>query len=183
LNVAESDLGWETLRSRIVAVTREQPLPDWLPKYTYFAGHADVRRAVANFMSRHLTDCPIDPELLVLTAGAMSAMDTAAHILGDPGDVVVIPAPSYPVYTHDVGLRAGLTRYDLVTHHDIVEISDGPVLTVDHLDGALADIESTGQRFRLLILTTPNNPREVCSTVRRSNPLLTGAWHIGSISS
>ncbi len=158
LNVAENTLGWAALKLKIEEVTASQPLPDWLAKYTNFAGHPDVRQAVATFMRRHLTGCPIDPDLLVLTSGAMSAIDISAHVLGDPGDVVVIPSPSYPVYTHDVGARAELIRYDLITHHDVAEISDGPLLTTGHLDDALADIESTGQRFRLLILTTPDNP-------------------------
>ncbi len=158
LNVAENSLGWAALKHKIEAITAQQPLPDWAAKYTHFAGHADVLIAVASFMSRHLTACEIDPDRLVLTAGAMSAIDISAHALGDPGDVVVIPSPSYPVYTHDTGTRSGLVRYDLVTHHEIEEISDGPLLTTAHLDSALADITASGQRFRLLILTTPDNP-------------------------
>jgi aspartate/methionine/tyrosine aminotransferase len=158
LNVAENTLGWAALKLKIEEVTANQPLPDWLAKYTNFAGHPDVRQAVATFMTKHLTGCSIDPDLLVLTAGAMSAIDISAHVLGDPGDVVVIPSPSYPVYTHDLGARAELIRYDLITHHDVAEISDGPLLTTTHLDEALADIETTGQRFRLVILTTPDNP-------------------------
>ncbi len=158
LNVAENTLGWETLKVKIESITADQPLPNWLAKYTDYAGHPDVRRAVAAFMTRHLTGCRVEPDRLVLTAGAMSAIDISAHVLGDPGDVVVIPSPSYPVYTHDLGARAELIRYDLVTHHDVEEISDGPLLTTTHLDAALADIEAAGQRFRLLILTTPDNP-------------------------
>jgi aspartate/methionine/tyrosine aminotransferase len=57
-----------------------------------------------------------------------------------------------------VGTRAELVRYDLVTHHEIEEIRDGPLLTTEHLDDAVANIERMGQTFRLLILTTPDNP-------------------------
>jgi aspartate/methionine/tyrosine aminotransferase len=158
LNVAENSLGWAALKHKIESVTAQQALPDWVAKYTDFAGQPDVLRAVAAFMSKHLTGCPIDPDRLVLTAGAMSGIDISAHALGEPGDVVVIPSPSYPVYTHDTGTRSGLVRYDLVTHHEIEEISDGPLLTTAHLDAALSDIENSGQTFRLLILTTPDNP-------------------------
>ena len=158
LNVAENVLGWAALKLKIDEITTDLPLPDWIAKYTHFAGHPDVRRAVAAFMTRHLTGSRIDPDLLVLTAGAMSAIDISAHVLGDPGDVVVIPSPSYPVYTHDLGIRAELNRYDLITHHDVEEISDGPLLTTTHLDEALANIQVAGQRFRLLIITTPDNP-------------------------
>jgi aspartate/methionine/tyrosine aminotransferase len=158
LNVSESALAWPALGDKIQSIMAEQPIPDWVPKYTDYNGHPEVRQAVASFMTRHLTGCTIDPDRLVLTAGAMSALDISAHALGESGDVVVIPSPSYPVYTHDFGLRAELVRYDLVTHHDIDAIADGPALTTAHLDGALADIERDGQRFRLLVLTTPDNP-------------------------
>ena len=151
-------LGWATLKHKIETAAAQQPLPDWIAKYTNFAGHPDVLQAVASFMSRHLTGCEIDPDGLVLTSGAMSAISISAGALGEPGDVVVIPSPSYPVYTHDVGTSAGLARYDLVTYHGIEEVSKGLLLNVSHLDAALADIEGDGRRFLLLILTTPDNP-------------------------
>jgi 1-aminocyclopropane-1-carboxylate synthase len=158
LTVAENALGWSDMKRKIEAITADRSLPDWVAKYTNAPGHPDVVNAVSSFMAQHLTSCRIDPDQLVLTAGAMSAMNISANVLGDPGDVVVIPAPSYPVYTHDVGAMAGLMRYDLVTHHEVAEIADGPLLTTSHLDAARDDIEGAGRRFRLLILTTPDNP-------------------------
>jgi aspartate/methionine/tyrosine aminotransferase len=158
LNVAEYTLGWAAMRNKIESIAAEASIPDWVPKYTDHMGNPDVRQAVASFMSKHLTGCLIQPDQLVLTAGAMSAVNISAQVLGESGDVVVIPCPSYPVYTHDFGTSAGLVRYDLVTHHDVSEVADGPLLTTAHLDRALADIEANGQRFRILILTTPDNP-------------------------
>jgi 1-aminocyclopropane-1-carboxylate synthase len=81
-----------------------------------------------------------------------------SFILADPGDVAVIPAPCYPVYGQDIGAFAGVERYDLVTHHELAEIAQGPALDLAHLEGARADIQAAGKRLRMLILTTPDNP-------------------------
>jgi aspartate/methionine/tyrosine aminotransferase len=45
-----------------------------------------------------------------------------------------------------------------VTHHEPSELDKGPVLTVDHLEAAHGEIRDLGKRFRMLILTTPDNP-------------------------
>lgn len=158
LNVAENSLGWSDIKSKIEAITAQQTLPDWVARYTDSHGHPEVLKAVSSFMTKHLTGCEVDPSRLVLTAGAMSAMNISAQLLGEPDDVVAIPSPSYPVYTHDVGAIAGLARYNVVTHHEIDDIGDGPLLTTSHLDAALEDIESRGKRLRVVILTTPDNP-------------------------
>lgn len=158
MNVAENTLGWNALKSKIEDVSRQIPLPDWVAGYTRPRGHPEVLATVTGFMSRHLGGCDLDPDWLSLTAGASSAIDLAAYILGDEGDVVIIPAPSYPVYTHDVHARSGLQRYDLITHHEPGEIADGPLLTPLHLDAALAEITNEGKRLSLVLLTTPDNP-------------------------
>jgi 1-aminocyclopropane-1-carboxylate synthase len=85
-------------------------------------------------------------------------IEMTAFLLADPGDVAVIPAPCYPVYRKDIGNMAGVERYDLVTHHEVAEVAGGPVLDLEHLERAREDIEASGRRFRMLILTAPDNP-------------------------
>jgi aspartate/methionine/tyrosine aminotransferase len=81
-----------------------------------------------------------------------------AMVLGDPGDVAVYPAPCYPVYKQDMGNKAGVERYDLITHHELDEIRQGPALTIDHLEKAKREIEAREKHFRFLVLTSPDNP-------------------------
>ncbi len=136
----------------------QHSIPDWVANYTNSTGSATFRDAVAKFYSRFISGCEISPDNLALSAGATSIIDLTSWILGEPGDMVVIPAPCYPVYKQDMQNKAGLVRYDLITHHEIVEIKNGPLLNVSHLDKALADIESQGKRFSILIVTNPDNP-------------------------
>lgn len=93
-----------------------------------------------------------------MSAGAASVIELTSWILGEPGDVAAIPAPCYPVYKQDVEYKSGLERYNLITHHELSALKDGPLLNIEHLEKALVDIESKGKRFRILIITNPDNP-------------------------
>ncbi len=158
LNIAENRLSWHLLRDKMQQISREHDIPDWVASYTSAMGAPEFREALAGFMGRFLTGCPIDPEQLGLSAGATATIEVSSWILGDPGDVAVFPAPCYPVYKQDIGNKGGLERYDLVTHHELSDIQNGPVLDIPHLEEALRDIQAQGKRFRMLVLTSPDNP-------------------------
>lgn len=158
LNVAENRLSWPDLKARIERVTAEESIPDWVPGYASSRGAFPFRAAAARFLAEHLTGCPIDPAHLSVSAGATGVIEMTSFVLADAGDVAVIPAPCYPVYRRDMGNFAGVERYDLVTHHDPSEIARGPVLGLGDLERARGDIQGSGKRFRMLILTTPDNP-------------------------
>ena len=158
LNVAENKLCWPLLKAHIEQLVEKNSIPDWVANYTNSTGSPSFRDVVAKFYERFISKCEINPEHLAMSAGATSIIDLTSWILGEPGDVVVIPAPCYPVYKQDMQNKAGLTRYDLITHHDITEIKNGPLLKTSHLDKALEKIESQGKKFRILIITNPDNP-------------------------
>ncbi len=161
LNVAENRLTWPLLRDRISKITKESVVDDWVAGYTSSVGAPSTRVVMAKFLSKFLTRCEIDPEHICLAPGAAAVIDLTSWILCEPGDVAVIPAPAYPVYKQDIGNRPAVERYNLITHHELAELKNGPLLSVAHLDQALADIESKGKRFRMLILTNPDNPTGV----------------------
>lgn len=158
LNVAENKLCWSWLQAHMEKLESQHSIPDWVANYTKSTGSPSFRDVVARFYERFISKSEINPEYLALSAGATSVIDLTSWILGEPGDVVVIPAPCYPVYKQDMQNKSGLERFDLVTHHDIEEIADGPILSTDHLDKALKDTKSKGKRFRILVITNPDNP-------------------------
>lgn len=167
LNVAENRLGWRELATRIRAITAEHSIPDWVSTYTSARGAPTFREAAARFLSTYLTEAPVSADHLAVSAGATSVIEMSSFILADAGHVAVIPAPSYPVYRQDIGNFPGVERYDLVTHHELSEIADGPVLDVEHLERSLQDLQRRGKRFRMLILTTPDNPTGGILPIRR----------------
>ncbi len=158
LNMAENKLCWPLLQAKMRDIASSNDIPNWVSNYTSSLGHPEVRQVIADFLSKHLTGCPMDGEKIGMSAGATSVVEMTAMVLGDAGDVAVYPAPCYPVYRQDMGNKAGVERYDLVTHHEVSEIRQGPVLTIDHLEKAKKEIEDQGKRFRFLVLTSPDNP-------------------------
>ncbi len=158
LNIAENKLSWGLLQQKMQEVAAQQMIPDWVASYTSALGAPEFRQTLAAFMARFLTKCPIKPDHLGLSAGATATVEVTSWILGHPGDVAVFPAPCYPVYKQDIGNKAGLERYDLVTHHELSEISQAPALEVSDLEKTWQNLTAQGKRFRLLVLTSPDNP-------------------------
>ena len=158
LNVAENKMSWPMLKMKMEELAQQNPIEDWVANYTESTGSPTFRKVMAEFLTRFLAKCPIDPDQLCMSPGATSVIDLTSWILGEPGDVAVFPAPCYSVYKQDIGNKAGLERYDLVTHHELSELQNGPPLSVQHLDKALSEIESQGKRFRILVITNPDNP-------------------------
>ncbi|NYF25248.1 LL-diaminopimelate aminotransferase [Sporosarcina sp. JAI121] len=67
-------------------------------KYPSFVGCVEFRQAVADFYARHY-GVDLDPETEVLAL--IGSKEGIAHLIPtliDPGDYVLIPDPSYPVY-------------------------------------------------------------------------------------
>ncbi|MDI3339692.1 MAG: PLP-dependent aminotransferase family protein [Sphaerobacter sp.] len=61
--------------------------------YDETQGHRPLRELIASRMRRRGAD--VDPDTIVVTAGAQQGIDLIARLLLDPGDRVVIEAPGY----------------------------------------------------------------------------------------
>jgi alanine-synthesizing transaminase len=89
---------------------------------------------------------PIDADRVVLTSGSSEGIDFVLTALADPGDEVLVPLPTYPLYTailHKIGAREVYYRTDPNTgwHPDPKEIEK--LIT---------------PRTRAIVVNDPNNP-------------------------
>ncbi len=104
-------------------------------------GLASARQAVAADYHRHGVE--VDPDRIVLTASTSEAYSFLFRLLCDPGDTVLIPAPSYPLFEHLAAL-------------------DGVRPLVYRLDpehGWQPDVASLGAgEPRAVVAVHPNNP-------------------------
>ncbi len=173
LNMAENKHSWSLLKKKIEQITCSEPIPEWVAGYTDPLGELSVRTAVANFLSDFLTHCEMSAAHLALSAGASSVIELTSHILGDAGDVAVIPAPAYPVYKQDLGAIAEIERFDLHTHHEIFELTKGSPLSIQHLDETFKLLSDRGKTFRFLILTNPDNPTGIIYSADQLNDFAT----------
>jgi aspartate aminotransferase len=113
-------------------------------QYSPFGGQTLVRRAVADAL-RASHGLPFRFDDVVMTPGAMSALQLALRVVGRPGDQVVMPVPcwlDYPLYVRSTGLVPVQ-----------VPLTPGSFeLDVD------AIIDAVGERTCAVLLSHPANP-------------------------
>ncbi len=107
-------------------------------------GLPEAREAVAAYLEAR--GAPVPAERVLLTASTSEAYALLLKLLCDPGDEVLVPAPSYPLLDLLAGLEsAALVRYPLRY--------DGEW----HLDRAALEA-AAGPRARALVAVSPANP-------------------------
>ncbi|MCG8326806.1 MAG: pyridoxal phosphate-dependent aminotransferase [Chitinophagales bacterium] len=158
LNVAENTLMIPDVKERLEQVLNNHKIPEWVFKYTDPKGHPEVREILAGFMEKHLCKCPVSPDSICFSAGAAATIEASSFVLANAGDVVAIPAPAYPMYTNDLGVKSGVLRYDLQTHYHLNEHGSISPLTTANLDSAWAELNARGQGLKIVLLTSPDNP-------------------------
>ena len=107
-------------------------------------GLPSARRAVADYYRQRGES--IDAEHLILTSGTSEGYSYVFRLLANPGDAVLVPKPSYPLFE----FLAELEDIKLVPY----------VLIYDH--GWQIDLASLGDlindKVRALVVVNPNNP-------------------------
>jgi alanine-synthesizing transaminase len=104
------------------------------------AGLRHAREAIAEYHGG------IDPEHIILTASTSEAYSLLFKLLADPGDEVLAPRPSYPLFEFLANLDSvRVVQYPLVYH-----------------EGWAIDFEALGERAtertRAVVVVNPNNP-------------------------
>lgn len=109
------------------------------------AGMPAARAAVCHYYSRALS-VDVSPDRILLTASTSEAYAFVFKLLADPGDEVLVPRPSYPLFEYLAALEAvRVVQYPLDYHGS---------WTID-FDALAASITP---RSRAIVLVNPNNP-------------------------
>jgi alanine-synthesizing transaminase len=143
LNIGDPiQFGFRTPAHLVEAVDRA--MRDGHNGYVPSSGIEPARLAVAaEYTGRGM---PVTPDRVVITQGTSEGIELALSVLADPGDEVLVPTPTYPLYTAvlaKIGARAVYYRTD-------PERDWQPDLD---------DIRSkVSARTRALVVIDPNNP-------------------------
>lgn len=115
-------------------------------KYTPNAGLSDLRAAISRYLKRQF-DLEYAPtgEILV-TVGGSEALDLAFRCLIEPGDEVIVPAPSFVCYGPLVAMMHGVPMMVETKAEDEFR------LTAQQLRDAITP------KTRAVVLPFPNNP-------------------------
>ncbi len=104
-------------------------------------GCKQAREAVADYYGGR-----VDPERIVLTASTSEAYAYVFKLLADPGDEILAPRPSYPLFEYLARLECvRIAQYPLFYDHGW------------HLD-AHALRRAVTERTRAVVVVNPNNP-------------------------
>ncbi len=142
---------------RLVADHGQQAL-----QYCTAQGDVGLRERICDVMA--LEEIHAHPDEIVVTVGSQQALDLLARIFVDPGDVVLVEAPSY------VGALGAFASYQA----DIVHVAmDDDGLIPDALEEAIRRTEASGRRAKFLY-TVPNfhNPAGVTLAAGRRHRIL-----------
>jgi aspartate/methionine/tyrosine aminotransferase len=94
----------------------------------------------------------IDPARVVITASSSESYAHLFKLLADPGDAVLVPAPSYPLFEYLAPLEGVAVvpyrlAFDGVWHLDF-----------EAVESALAEARRRAGRPRAIVVVSPNNP-------------------------
>jgi aspartate/methionine/tyrosine aminotransferase len=113
-------------------------------------GLLSARKAVASYYAEWGSH--VSPDELVLTTGTSEAYSFVFRLLCDPGDAVLVPAPSYPLFEFLAGLQdVKLLPYELVYDH-------GWQIEFNSLTRAVEKGKAAGATCRAVLVVHPNNP-------------------------
>lgn len=103
-----------------------------------------ARQAIAADFARR--GCSVDPARIAVTASSSEGYSLLFKVLCDPGDEVLVPRPSYPLFEH-------LTRLDAVTAvpYDL-DYHGSWSIDFSTVESALSG------RTRAMLVVNPNNP-------------------------
>ena len=116
------------------------------------AGMPVARAAVSDYYSGAL-GMDVRPDRILLTASTSEAYAFVFKLLADPGDEVLAPSPSYPLFDYLAALDAvRIVQYPLVYQ------GTPPVSTKSWTIDFDALTRSITARSRAIVLVNPNNP-------------------------
>lgn len=142
LGVGEPDFvtPWTVRESGIFSLEQGQTM------YTSNAGLFELREELSHHLTKSL-GLTYDPSNeILITAGASEAVDLVMRAVLEPGDVVLVPDPSYVSYAPCAILTGASVRY-VPTH-----AKDDFRLRVEDLNRVYTP------KAKLLVLSYPNNP-------------------------
>ena len=107
-------------------------------------GLEEARAAISSYYADH--GVRVDTSRILLTSGTSEAYSYLFKLLADPGDEILVPRPSYPLFEHLAGLESvRLRQYPLF-------YQEGWWLDGEALRRVI------GPRTRAIVALNPNNP-------------------------
>ena len=141
MSVGEPDFvtPWNVCQAAIDSIERGET------HYTSNSGMPELRALIEQYLSERFR-VHYKPEQMLVTVGASEALDLAFRALLNPGDEVLIPAPSYVSYEPGVRFAHGVSVPIVTEEKDVF------VIRPENIERAITP------KTKLLVIPYPNNP-------------------------
>ena len=141
----------------------DQPTPDFIVKkliekagesqnhrYSASKGIPNLRLAITNWYKRNF-DVELNPETeAIATIGSKEGISHLSLAIIGPGDIVLVPTPTYPIHNYAV----------IIANGDVVQVpmnKEG-----DFFENLLKAFKSHWPHPKILIINFPHNPTTAC---------------------
>ena len=112
-------------------------------RYTPLAGYTKTRESIAKTLSKE-HGLSFNAQHVIITAGCAGALNVALKALLDPGEEVIILAPSYPEYPYYIDNHGGICQ--------IAQTNKDFTINIDNIASKI------NSGTKAIILNSPNNP-------------------------
>ena len=152
---------WQEVKS----IFAEAPCEAWseMLQYGNTTGTPQLRAELANFMAEASIESDPDSEIIV-TTGSQEAIDLVTRVFIDPGDVIIVGAPTY------LSALSAFKQMD----PDFMEVSiDADGMDVDVMESKLKRLKADGGSAKLLyVIPSFQNPTSTMLPMERRKRIL-----------
>jgi 1-aminocyclopropane-1-carboxylate synthase len=121
--------------------------------YDNMKGTKRLRQAFKNHANRTISpNFTWDEDDVCVSSGVGACIDNLVFAIADENDFILIPAPYYPAFTNDLGVRCKV-RAIPVYAADVTMLP-----SIEDFENAERKAVDDGGKCRALLLTNPNNP-------------------------
>ncbi|KAG9452169.1 hypothetical protein H6P81_005073 [Aristolochia fimbriata] len=160
MGLAENQLGTALVDEWVEKHTRFLAWKDTLTSfketalYQDYHGFDSFRKALARFMEEVRDGrAKIDPDGLVLTAGATAANEILTFCIANPGETLLVPTPYYAGFDRDLRWRTGVEIEPVECSSD-----ESFQITLPALERAYRTALKKGKTVKAVFITNPSNP-------------------------
>lgn len=146
---AENHLVFDLLQKKLNA---KPGIEEHHTHYAELYGMQHFREALAAYISEY-TGISASADHIVTASGSSAILDMAMFALCEPGEGMILPAPYYAGFDHDLKTRVQVEPIPAYTRPE-----DGYKLTLEVLQQALLHAGKRTIKVRGIIITNPHNP-------------------------
>ena len=119
--------------------------------YNELYGGWFFRKAIAGFLSKR-AGRRLSPSNIAVASGASAILEMLSFTLSDSGDGILIPAPYYAGFDHDLALRSDAQLVQIPLKSPEFK------LTIEKVEEAYSKAASESINIRAILLNSPHNP-------------------------